>query len=157
MLIDTIFYSFEALIIKAIPLSPQRPEDSLVWTRNRSGVFFVRSAYFYNLRLKESPHVMKLHYPTQLDFIHSGMAFGLLWFLPRSKHSFGEHVMTAYQLVQNCLKGRCCILSLVCSVMRKLKLMIISSWSVHLLKPFGCNPFYWMVTGSIQRWNSLMQ
>ena len=52
MLIDTIFYPFEALLIKAIPLSPRRHEDSLVWTRNRSGAFSVRSAYFLQMEIE---------------------------------------------------------------------------------------------------------
>ena len=142
MLIDTIFYPFETLIIKAIPLSPRRPEDSLVWTRNRSGKFMSEVPIFYNLRLTKSLLVMKLHHLTQPGFTHFGMAFGLLKFLLRLKHSFGKHVMIVYQLVRNCLKGRYCILSLVCSIMRKLKLVTIFSWSVHLLKPFGSNFLY---------------
>ena len=52
MLIDTIIYHFEASIIKAIPLSPRRPKDSLVWTSNRSGKFSVRSAYFLQLEIE---------------------------------------------------------------------------------------------------------
>ena len=57
MLIDTIFYPFEASIIKAIPLSPQRPEDSLVWTRNRSSTFSVRSAYFLQTEIERNSKV----------------------------------------------------------------------------------------------------
>ena len=34
-LIDSIFFPFEASIIKAIPLSIRRPEDTLIWTKNR--------------------------------------------------------------------------------------------------------------------------
>ena len=97
---------------------------------------------FYNLRLTKSLLVMKLHHLTQPGFTHFGMAFGLLKFLLRLKHSFGKHVMIVYQLVRNCLKGRYCILSLVCFVMRMLKLVTIFSWSVHLLKPFGSNFLY---------------
>lgn len=41
ILIDTIFYPFEAFIIKAIPLSFQRPDDSLIWTRNKSSELLV--------------------------------------------------------------------------------------------------------------------
>ena len=32
-LIDSIFFPFEASIIKAIPLSIRRPEDTLIWTK----------------------------------------------------------------------------------------------------------------------------
>lgn len=49
ILIDSIFYPDEASIIKAIPLSIRRPEDSLIWMRNQSGSFFVRSAYFLQI------------------------------------------------------------------------------------------------------------
>ena len=52
MLIDTIFYPFEASIIKAIPLSFRRPDDSLIWTRNKSGTFTVRSAYLLQTKLE---------------------------------------------------------------------------------------------------------
>ncbi|XP_065633239.1 uncharacterized protein LOC136069073 [Quercus suber] len=52
MLIDTIFDPFEALIIKVIPLSPRRPDDSLGWTRNRSRTFSIRSAYFLQLEIE---------------------------------------------------------------------------------------------------------
>ena len=54
ILIDTIFYPFEAFIIKAIPLSFRRPDDSLIWTRNKSGEFSVRSAYFLQTEIERN-------------------------------------------------------------------------------------------------------
>uniref|UniRef100_A0A7N2LYC4 Uncharacterized protein n=1 Tax=Quercus lobata TaxID=97700 RepID=A0A7N2LYC4_QUELO len=36
-LIDSIFFPFEASIIKTIPLSIRRPEDTLIWSKNISG------------------------------------------------------------------------------------------------------------------------
>ncbi|XP_075649856.1 uncharacterized protein LOC142620360 [Castanea sativa] len=41
-----------ASLIKAIPFSPRRPEDSLVWTRNKNGAFSVRSAYFLQFEIE---------------------------------------------------------------------------------------------------------
>lgn len=51
ILIDTIFYPFEASIIKAIPLSFRRPNDSLIWTRNKFGEFSVQSAYYLQIEI----------------------------------------------------------------------------------------------------------
>ena len=52
-LIDSIFFPFEASIIKTIPLSIRRPEDTLIWTKSRSRRFFVRSAYFLQLEIEK--------------------------------------------------------------------------------------------------------
>ena len=54
ILIDTIFYPFEASIIKAIPLSFRRPNDSLIWTRNKSGEFSVRGAYYLQTEIERN-------------------------------------------------------------------------------------------------------
>ncbi|XP_075654704.1 uncharacterized protein LOC142624852 [Castanea sativa] len=52
--IDSIFFSFEAEIIKSIPLSIRQPSDSLIWTKNRAGTFTVRSAYFLQKEIEEA-------------------------------------------------------------------------------------------------------
>ena len=56
ILTDTIFYPFEASIIKAIPLSFRRPDDSLIWTRTKSDEFSVRSAYFLQTEIERNTH-----------------------------------------------------------------------------------------------------
>ena len=52
-LVDSIFFPFEASIIKAIPLSIRRPEDTLIWSKNISGRFSIRSAYFLQLKVEK--------------------------------------------------------------------------------------------------------
>jgi hypothetical protein len=44
-LINQIFMPRDAEIIKAIPLSHRRPNDLLIWTGKKRGVFTVKSAY----------------------------------------------------------------------------------------------------------------
>ncbi|XP_075665728.1 uncharacterized protein LOC142635465 [Castanea sativa] len=52
-LIDSIFFPFEAEIIKSIPLSIRQPSDSLTWTKNRAGTFTVCSAYFLQKEIEK--------------------------------------------------------------------------------------------------------
>ena len=54
ILIDRIFYSFEAFIIKVIPLSFRRPNDSLIWTKTKSGEFSILRAYFLQTKIERS-------------------------------------------------------------------------------------------------------
>ena len=43
--IDALFVPHEADIIKSIPISSKLPNDKLIWTETRNGLFTVRSAY----------------------------------------------------------------------------------------------------------------
>lgn len=45
MEIDRLFLPFEAIIIKAIPLSFARGVDDVFWPRNRDWVYFIKSGY----------------------------------------------------------------------------------------------------------------
>ena len=96
MLIDTIFYPFEASIIKAIPLSFRRPDDSLIWTRNKSGTFTLRSAYLLQTKLERDLKEIQASSSIHLDFTLFGMVFGPPRFHLRSKHLFGnlgDHIL----------------------------------------------------------------
>lgn len=55
-LINQIFMPRDAEIIKAIPLSHRRPNDLLIWTGTKWGVFTVKSAY---QRLLSQIHVVE--------------------------------------------------------------------------------------------------
>ena len=51
------FLPFEAETILNIPLSYNLPKDSIIWMRNKSGVFFVKSAYHVALPIMENSEV----------------------------------------------------------------------------------------------------
>ncbi|XP_023898182.1 uncharacterized protein LOC112010074 [Quercus suber] len=53
-LIYSIFFPFEADIIKSILLSVKRLANSLIWTKNRRGVFSVQSTYFLQREIEEA-------------------------------------------------------------------------------------------------------
>ena len=75
MLIDTIFYPFEASIVKAIPLNFRRPDDSLIWTRSRSGTFSVCSVYFLQTELERNlkENQASSSNPSQLNSFWNGI------------------------------------------------------------------------------------
>lgn len=142
ILIDSIFYPNEASIIKAIPLSTQRPKVSLIWTRKNSVLSLLEVLTFCKLILQNCPKKIWLPHPTQLDFIPFGMAFGLPWFPQRSRHSYGDQVLIVYLYTPSCLIGRSQICFLVAFVPKKLKLVPIYFRSALLFKVFGCKlPF----------------
>ena len=74
-LVDSIFFPFEASIIKAIPLSIRRPEDTLIWTNNRSRRFSIRSAYFLQLEIGKQSNVSlaTTSNPTKIHFFWKGI------------------------------------------------------------------------------------
>ena len=51
------FLPFEAETILNIPLSYNLPKDSIIWMRNKCGVFFVKSAYHVALPIVENSEV----------------------------------------------------------------------------------------------------
>ena len=59
-------------------MSPRRPEDSLVWTRNISGVFSVRSAYFLQTEIERNfkGNEASSSNPTQLHSFWNGIWSG---------------------------------------------------------------------------------
>ena len=77
-LIDSIFFPFEASIIKAIPLNIRRLEDTLIWTKIDQGGSLLGLLTFCNWRLKNSPMFLWLPHQILLKSIPFGKAFGLL-------------------------------------------------------------------------------
>ena len=79
-LIDSIFFPFEASIIKTIPLSIRRPEDTLIWTKNRLGRFFIRSAYFLQLEIEKQSNVSLATTldPTKIHSFWKGIWFSII-------------------------------------------------------------------------------
>ena len=45
-LIDSLFMERDAALIKNLPLSFQKPRDSLIWNGSTKGLFLVKSAYY---------------------------------------------------------------------------------------------------------------
>ena len=91
--IDLCFYPPEATLIKSLPLCTIPQPDILIWPKENSGIYFVKSGYKCLMEIATLDTVRPAISTAQKSFWKNIWKLNVLG---KIKHSYGDHAQTLY-------------------------------------------------------------